>query len=65
MVFLSIPVTATTNVGESLSGIADADVEAGAPAEYFNMQGVRVEGEITPGVYIVRRGSKVTKEIVR
>ena len=65
MVFLSVPFTVNTNVGESLSGIADADVEAGAPAEYFNMQGVRVEGEITPGVYIVRRGSKVTKEIVR
>lgn len=65
MVLVSVPFSSDTNVGENLSGIADAAVEAGAPAEYFNMQGVRVEGEITPGVYIVRRGDKVTKEIVR
>lgn len=32
--------------------------------EYYNLQGVRVS-EPTPGVYIVRRGNVVTKEVVR
>lgn len=51
---------------DNLSGISEAEIEGvDAPAEYFNLQGLRVEGEITPGVYIVRRGDKVTKEYVK
>ena len=33
-----------------------------APAEYFNLHGVRVNAEsLTPGIYIVRKGGKVRK----
>jgi alpha-amylase len=35
-----------------------------AEAEYYNLQGVRVVNP-THGIYIVRRGAKVTKEIIR
>lgn len=35
-----------------------------APAEYYNLQGVRVENPGT-GLYIVRRGNTVTKEYIR
>ena len=35
-----------------------------APAEYFDLSGRRVEHP-TAGIYIVRRGSKVSKEMVR
>lgn len=34
------------------------------PAEYFNLQGLRVENPAA-GIYIVRRGNKVTKEYIR
>ena len=48
------------------SGIFDAAVEEGAdaPAVYYNLQGVQVANPEN-GVYIVRRGSKVTKELIR
>ncbi|MCI9055205.1 MAG: starch-binding protein [Muribaculaceae bacterium] len=51
---------------DNLSGISEAEIEGvDAPAEYYNLQGLRIDGEITPGVYIVRRGDKVTKEYVK
>ena len=34
-----------------------------APAVYYNLQGVQVENP-TNGVYIVKRGNKVTKELI-
>ncbi len=49
------------------SGISDIVVDeaaANGPAVYYNLQGVRV---VNPenGIYIVRRGDKVSKELVR
>lgn len=42
------------------------ETEVGAPKEYFNLTGVKVNpSETTPGVYICRQGSKVTKVILR
>lgn len=48
------------------SGIFDAAVEEGsdAPAVYYNLQGVQVNNPEN-GIYIVRRGNKVTKEVIR
>lgn len=46
------------------SGVEGVYTTEDAAPEYFNLQGIRVAnpGE---GIYIVRRGNKVTKEIVR
>lgn len=46
---------------ESVSAEASAN---NAPAEYFNLQGVRVMNP-GPGFYIVRRGNTVSKELIR
>ncbi|MDE5555399.1 MAG: hypothetical protein K2J10_09490, partial [Muribaculaceae bacterium] len=49
------------------SAIFDAtvgEVEANGPAVYYNLQGVQVANPEN-GVYIVRRGNKVTKELIR
>lgn len=46
------------------SGIDDAAVDADAVPEYYNLQGVRVDNP-GPGIYIVRRGTAVTKEMIR
>lgn len=47
------------------AGVADIAVDdsADAPAEYFNLQGVKVANPDN-GLYIIRRGNKVTKEYV-
>ena len=43
-----------------------ADGDADAPVEYYNLQGIRVNGDnLTPGVYLRRQGSKTVKILVR
>lgn len=55
---------------EFTSGIEDVvvdsavEAEEDAPAVYYNLQGVQVANPEN-GIYIVRRGNKVTKELVR
>lgn len=52
-------------VNDSNSGVEPIEEEiADAPAEYYNLQGVRVANPGN-GIYIVRRGAKVTKEVIR
>ena len=52
------------------SGITDvvvkdaAEIEANGAAVYYNLQGVQVANPDN-GIYIVRRGNKVTKELIR
>lgn len=47
-------------------GIGDIAVEdADAPTELFNLQGVRVNGNPAPGIYIRRSGSKTEKVVIR
>ena len=46
------------------TGIADIVADENAEAEYFNLQGVRVANPEN-GLYIVRRGNTVTKELLR
>lgn len=50
------------SLGVGVDGIESDD--ANLPAEYYNLQGVKVVNP-TEGIYIVRRGSKVSKEIIR
>lgn len=52
---------------EAATAVKDIAVdksEANGPAVYYNLQGVRVANPEN-GIYIVRRGDKVTKELVR
>ena len=57
------PGNTVTGVDE-VFGDAEAD-NADAPAEYYTISGVRVSGDLAPGIYVVRRGNKVTKEVVK
>lgn len=36
-----------------------------SPAEYFNLNGIRIDRPVSGQLYIVRRGNQVTKEVVR
>lgn len=49
------------------AGVNDivSDADADAPVEYFNLQGVRMQGELAPGLYITRQGNTVNKVIVK
>lgn len=46
------------------AGISDVAVEANGAAEYFNLQGVRVN-EPAAGLYLVRKAGKVEKVLVK
>lgn len=54
-------------VSDELQGIEDiVNDNANAPVEYYNLQGIRVNGEnLTPGIYIRRQGSEVIKVLVK
>lgn len=48
------------------AGIADIATEAVEGAtEYYNLQGIRMQGELAPGLYIRREGNKASKVLVR
>lgn len=64
------PVTVKVSPNNTVTGVDDVfgDAEADnadAPAEYYTISGVRVNGDPAPGIYVVRRGNKVTKEVVK
>lgn len=57
-----------TNVEElGTSGVNDLVVEdENAPAVYYNLQGQKVNSEnLTPGIYVVRKGNKASKVLVK
>lgn len=54
----------TLNV-DTTTGVAVIGAEA-SEAEFFTLEGVRVDGnDLTPGVYVVRRGAKAEKILVK
>jgi len=57
----SLPVT----IDLAASGIVDIATDA-QPAEYYNLQGVRVNPDaLVPGIYIVKQGTATGKVVVR
>ena len=56
-------VNKTLTVGKT-SGVKAIEADASAPAVYYNLQGVQVENPQN-GLFIVKRGNTVTKEIIR
>lgn len=55
----------TVTLTADSSGIESVEVEAVEAAVYYNLQGVRVAAPEAGSLYIVKRGDKVSKEIVR
>lgn len=49
-----------------ISGVEDVEADTSTyDVRYFNLQGIEVGGELTPGVYIRQQGMSATKVIVR
>lgn len=60
----------TTDEYQLIAGIDSvmADIDANAPVEIYNLNGVRVSDNVdnlSAGLYIVRQGSKVKKAVIR
>ena len=53
------------DVTQEVSGVESVTVDANAPVEFFNLQGVRVDGDLAPGIYIRRQGQSVSKVQIR
>ncbi|MDE6498135.1 MAG: C10 family peptidase [Muribaculaceae bacterium] len=51
--------------GTVYGGIQDVEAGDDQPAEYYNLQGIRVAQPAAGQIYIVRRGDKTTKEFVK
>lgn len=48
------------------TGVETVAVDENAELQYFNLNGVQVKAEnLTPGLYIVRQGNKVSKQVIR
>ncbi len=60
-----IPIKVTFT--SATSGITNITVDnSNAPVEYYNLQGVRVNADnLTPGIYVRRQGSQVSKVLVK
>lgn len=48
------------------SAVAEINVSDNAPAEYYNLSGVRCDAsDLQPGIYLCRRGSKTLKVVIK
>ena len=54
----------TDNLGIDAIGTVESPDDTSAP-EYYNLQGIRVRGDITPGIYILRTAGRTTKVLVK
>ena len=57
-----LEVTIYPGINSEFGAVNNVEIENNAPAEYFNLQGIRVSNP-SKGLYIVRRGNEVSKVI--
>jgi hypothetical protein len=63
--YIYLPSDESASEGEGdTSSISNIAVDANAPVEYFNLQGVRVANPEN-GLFIRRQGNKATKVLVK
>ncbi|MGM9860950.1 MAG: hypothetical protein ACI31C_09380, partial [Muribaculaceae bacterium] len=51
--------------GGNVSGVESLVVDSEGAVEYYNLQGVRVQGTLTPGIYIRRTATGTSKVAIR
>lgn len=50
---------------EWVAGVDEIGYDYDGEAEYYTLDGFRIDNPSQPGIYVVRRGAKVSKEIIR
>ena len=53
------------DTGEDAGVIKVEADEENSPIEYYNLQGIRIVQPSTSGIYIVKKGNKVSKEFIQ
>lgn len=52
--------------GEGMTGIKSAEIDdVNAPAVYYNLQGMEISNPAAGQIYIVKKGNKVSKQIIK
>lgn len=59
----SITVTAVKDDGTV--SVETIETDTNEPVKYYNLNGIEVNGNLSPGVYITRQGDKISKTIIR
>lgn len=54
-----------SDVNGNLSGINDVEMGEEGESVLYNLQGIRVEGDAAPGIYLRRTGSKTQKVVIK
>lgn len=52
-------------IPNDISGVMNVTVDGIDGAEYYNLQGVKIEGDLAPGIYIRRQGTTTTKVTIK
>ena len=61
-----VPVIVFMSSSNVSTGVETVEFDENAAVQYFNLNGVQVKAEnLTPGLYIVRQGNKVSKQVIR
>ena len=61
-----VPVIVFLSSSNVSTGVETVEIDENAAVQYFNLNGVQVKAEnLTPGLYIVRQGNKVSKQVIR
>ncbi len=55
----------TTDPRSGIYNVTVDNVDNNAPVEFYDLSGRRVNGDVTPGIYIRRQGNEVSKIVVR
>ena len=58
-------VTYSDYVNVDDSGVSSVNDDSDVEPEYYTLQGLRVQGELAPGIYICRKGNKTFKIFIR
>lgn len=64
---MDVPINVTFNGKQDLSAIGGIEADnTDAKVEYYNLQGIRVAADnLTPGIYVRRQGTEVSKILIR
>ena len=57
--------TATITIKSTSAAIDGIEIDSNEPVEYYNLQGVKVAGDLPAGLYIAKQGVKTSKVVVK
>jgi hypothetical protein len=59
------PIEVSVAYNSAKVGVEDIAVDAAGEAVYYNLNGVRVDGQLAPGLYIRRTANTAQKVVIK